>query len=78
MHLSVMILKSYFINLILKEEKRFYRHTTSHIMAQAIEELFPGAKFGVGPPIESGFYYDIDSEKKFAEEDLVKIEQKMS
>jgi threonyl-tRNA synthetase len=57
--------------------KEVYWHTTSHIMAQAIEELFPGAKFGVGPPIESGFYYDIDSEKKFAEEDLVKIEQKM-
>ncbi|MBL0108886.1 MAG: threonine--tRNA ligase [Ignavibacteria bacterium] len=57
--------------------KEVYWHTTSHIMAQAIEELFPGAKFGVGPPIESGFYYDIDSEKKFSDEDLVKIESKM-
>lgn len=57
--------------------KEVYWHTTSHIMAQAIEELFPGAKFGVGPPIESGFYYDIDSEKKFSEEDLAKIESKM-
>ncbi|MBK6771176.1 MAG: threonine--tRNA ligase [Ignavibacteria bacterium] len=57
--------------------KEVYWHTTSHILAQAIEELFPGAKFGVGPPIESGFYYDIDSEKKFSDEDLVKIESKM-
>ncbi len=57
--------------------KEVYWHTTSHIMAQAIEELFPGAKFGVGPPIESGFYYDIDSDKKFSDEDLAKIESKM-
>lgn len=57
--------------------KEVYWHTTSHIMAQAIEELYPGAKFGVGPAIESGFYYDIDSEKKFTEEDLKKIEEKM-
>jgi len=57
--------------------KETYWHTTSHIMAQAIEELYPGAKFGVGPPIENGFYYDIDSEKKFTDEDLKKIEDKM-
>lgn len=57
--------------------KEVYWHTTSHMMAQAIEELYPGAKFGVGPAIEGGFYYDIDSEKKFTEEDLKKIEDKM-
>jgi threonyl-tRNA synthetase len=57
--------------------KEVYWHTTSHLMAQAIEELYPGAKFGVGPPIESGFYYDIDSDKKFTEEDLKVIEEKM-
>lgn len=57
--------------------KEVYWHTTSHIMAQAIEELFPRAKFGVGPAIESGFYYDIDCENKFTEEDLKKIEEKM-
>lgn len=57
--------------------KKVYWHTTSHIMAQAIEELFPGAKFGVGPPIEHGFYYDVDSEHRFTEEDLKKIEDKM-
>lgn len=57
--------------------KEVYWHTTSHMMAQAIEELFPGAKFGVGPPIENGFYYDIDSERKFSEDDLRKIEEKI-
>lgn len=57
--------------------KEVYWHTTSHMMAQAIEELFPGARFGVGPPIESGFYYDIDSDRKFTEEDLKKIEERI-
>ncbi|MBS1516688.1 MAG: threonine--tRNA ligase [Bacteroidetes bacterium] len=57
--------------------KEVFWHTTSHMMAQAIEELFPGAKFGVGPPIENGFYYDIDSDRKFTEEDLKKIEDRI-
>jgi len=57
--------------------KEVYWHTTSHMMAQAIGELFPGARFGVGPPIENGFYYDVDSDRKFSEEDLKKIEEKM-
>ena len=60
-----------------EEGKKVYWHTTSHIMAQAVEELFPGAKFGVGPPIENGFYYDIDSEHRFTDEDLKKIEDRM-
>ena len=59
------------------EGRKVYWHTTSHIMAQAIEELFPGAKFGVGPPIENGFYYDVDSEHRFTDEDLAKIEERM-
>ncbi|MBE2228606.1 MAG: threonine--tRNA ligase [Ignavibacteria bacterium] len=59
------------------EGRKVYWHTTSHIMAQAVEELFPGAKFGVGPPIENGFYYDVDTEHKFTDEDLKKIEDKM-
>jgi len=59
------------------EGRKVYWHTTSHIMAQAVEELFPGAKFGVGPPIENGFYYDVDTEHKFTEEDLKKIEDRM-
>ena len=60
-----------------EEGKKVYWHSTSHIMAQAIEELFPGAKFGVGPAIENGFYYDVDSEHKFTDEDLKKIEDRM-
>lgn len=57
--------------------KEVYWHTTSHMMAQAIEELFPGAMFGVGPPIENGFYYDIDSKVRFGEKELAQIENKM-
>ena len=57
--------------------KEVYWHTTSHLMAQAVEELYPGARFGVGPPVQGGFYYDIDSSHKFTDEDLVKIEEKM-
>ncbi|HCA42976.1 MAG TPA: threonine--tRNA ligase [Bacteroidetes bacterium] len=57
--------------------KEVYWHTTSHLMAQAIEELFPGARFGVGPPIKDGFYYDIDSDVKFGEKELKMIEDKM-
>jgi threonyl-tRNA synthetase len=60
-----------------EEGKKVYWHSASHIMAQAIEELFPGARFGVGPAIENGFYYDVDSEHKFTDEDLRKIEERM-
>jgi len=59
------------------EGKECFWHTSSHMMAQAIEELYPGAKFGVGPAIEGGFYYDIDSDHKFIEEDLKKIEDRI-
>jgi len=59
------------------EGKECFWHTSSHMMAQAIEELYPGAKFGVGPAIEGGFYYDIDSDHKFLEEDLKKIEDRI-
>lgn len=57
--------------------KEVFWHTSSHLMAQAIEELYPGAKFGVGPAIDYGFYYDVDSDVKFTEDDLLKIEKKM-
>ena len=57
--------------------KEVYWHTSSHMMAQAIGELYPGAKFGVGPAIEQGFYYDVDIDKKFTDEDLKKIEEQM-
>ena len=59
------------------EGKETYWHSTSHLMAHAITELFPEAKFGVGPAIENGFYYDFDINKKLAEEDLIAIENKM-
>jgi threonyl-tRNA synthetase len=60
-----------------EEGRKVYWHSTSHMMAQAIEELFPGAKFGVGPAVDSGFYYDVDSEHKFTDEDLKKIEERI-
>ena len=52
-------------------------HSSSHLMAQAIEELYPGSKFGAGPSIEQGFYYDVASTHRFREEDLRKIEVRM-
>ena len=53
------------------------RHSTAHVMAQAVQELFPEAKLGIGPPIKDGFYYDFDVEKPFTPEDLKAIEKKM-
>ncbi len=54
-----------------------YRHTTAHILAQAVKDLFPEAKLAIGPPIENGFYYDFDVPRPFTEEDLKRIEQRM-
>ena len=53
------------------------RHTASHVMAQAIQHLYPGAKFAIGPSIANGFYYDIDFEEPISQEDLPKIEEEM-
>lgn len=53
------------------------RHSTAHVMAQAVQELFPEAKLGIGPPIKDGFYYDFDVETPFQPEDLKRIEKKM-
>jgi threonyl-tRNA synthetase len=53
------------------------RHSTSHVMAMAVKELFPGVKVTIGPSIENGFYYDFDYERPFKEEDLPLIEEKM-
>ena len=53
------------------------RHSTAHVMAQAVQELFPEAKLGIGPPIENGFYYDFDVAAPFGPEDLKAIEQRM-
>ncbi|MCZ7409342.1 threonine--tRNA ligase [Parvimonas micra] len=60
-----------------KEGKEIFWHTSSHVMALAIQRLFPDTKFGIGPAIENGFYYDLDSEHKFTPEDLEKIEAEM-
>lgn len=53
------------------------RHSTAHVMAQAVQELFPEAKLGIGPPIVDGFYYDFDVDVPFTPEDLEKIEARM-
>jgi threonyl-tRNA synthetase len=61
------------------EAKHAFWHSSAHLMAEAIENLFPGTKFGIGPAIENGFYYDIDpgDEKVITESDLISIENKM-
>lgn len=61
-----------------EEGKEVYWHSSSHLMAHAIEKLFPGAKFGVGPAIENGFYYDVYVDRKITNEDLIEIEKKMT
>lgn len=53
------------------------RHSCAHIMAQAVKELWPETKLGIGPSIEDGFYYDFDKKEPFGPEDLIKIEEKM-
>ena len=60
-----------------EEGPHVFRHTSSHILAQAVQRLYPGSKLAIGPSIENGFYYDIDSEHRFTQEDLEKIEKEM-
>lgn len=61
------------------EESYLYRlrHSAAHLMAQALTELYPGTKLAIGPPIENGFYYDVDPPEPIREEDLAKIEKRM-
>ncbi len=54
-----------------------FRHTASHILAQAVKRLYPSVKLAIGPAVDDGFYYDIDSETMFTPDDLVKIEEEM-
>ncbi|HSG06217.1 MAG TPA: threonine--tRNA ligase, partial [Nitrospiria bacterium] len=54
-----------------------FRHSSAHILAQAVKDLFPEAKLAIGPPIENGFYYDFDMDRPFTPEDLKKIEKRM-
>jgi len=60
-----------------KEGIQVIRHSTAHLLAQAIKRLYPDARFGIGPVIENGFYYDIDIEHSFAPSDLQQIEKMM-
>ncbi len=59
------------------EGKRTYRHTASHVLAQAVKRLYPEAKLAIGPSIENGFYYDFDVAEPFTPDDLLKIEAEM-
>lgn len=65
------------INFADEDIKLKYRHTTSHIMAQAVKNLWPDAKLAIGPAIDNGFYYDIDMEHKLSDQDLLKIQKEM-
>jgi threonyl-tRNA synthetase len=60
------------------EGREVFWHSSSHIMAQAVQELFPRAKLAIGPPIDEGWYYDFDVKEPFSTEDLEKIEKRMS
>ena len=59
------------------EGRHAFWHTSSHLLAEALEALYPGLKFGIGPAIENGFYYDVESPVTITESDLPRIEQKM-
>ena len=60
-----------------KDGRDILRHSTAHVMAQAVQQLFPEAKLGIGPPVQDGFYYDFDVETPFVPADLEKIESRM-
>ncbi len=60
-----------------KEYLEKLRHSASHIMAQAVQDMLPDVKLGIGPAIEDGFYYDFDTPHTFTEDDLSKIEERM-
>lgn len=60
-----------------EQVRNTYRHTASHILAQAVKNLWPDTKLAIGPAIDNGFYYDFESEHKFSEEDFLKIQKEM-
>jgi len=60
-----------------EDGRSILRHSTAHVMAQAVQNLFPGAKLGIGPPVEAGFYYDFGVARPFGPDDLKKIEARM-
>ncbi|GGK87298.1 threonine--tRNA ligase [Sphaerisporangium melleum] len=59
------------------EGRAILRHSTAHVMAQAVQEIFPGARLGIGPPVENGFYYDFDVAEPFTPDDLKRVEKRM-
>jgi threonyl-tRNA synthetase len=60
------------------EGKAVFWHSSAHLMAEALEAFYPGVKFGIGPPIERGFYYDVDfGDTRFSSDDFEKVEKKM-
>src|ERR1041384_7459184 len=59
------------------EALQVYRHSTAHLLAAAVLELYPETKLGIGPPIDNGFYYDFDRPTPFTTDDLEKIEKRM-
>jgi threonyl-tRNA synthetase len=61
-----------------QQGKTTFWHSSAHLMAEALEELYPGIKFGIGPPIDNGFYYDVDTgDRQISSDELPKIEKKM-
>jgi threonyl-tRNA synthetase len=60
-----------------EEGRAILRHSTAHVLAQAVQDLFPEAKLGIGPPVENGFYYDFDVAEPFTPDDLKRIEKRM-
>ena len=60
-----------------EEQRHAFRHTTAHVLAQAIKEVWPEAKLAIGPAIDDGFYYDIDLDHKVDEEDLKTLTKHM-
>lgn len=61
-----------------EDGRHTFRHTSSHVLAQAVKHLFPEAKLGIGPAIDNGFYYDFDLEHRFTDEDLAALEKEMA
>src|SRR5439155_26475439 len=59
------------------EGREVLRHSTAHVLAQAVLDLYPGATFAIGPPIENGFYYDFDLAERISDDDLERIEARM-
>src|SRR5690348_17433793 len=65
------------VDIASEEGRAILRHSTAHVLAQAVQDLFPEAKLGIGPPVENGFYYDFDVPHPFGPDDLKSIEARM-